>query len=179
MPFAFYAAFLGTLGSIISLSYIAVTEHDRENPKTFSELVAAERHLLLRFRWISIVCSTLLAVTVYWYIVPRNEYGLLQSLAWSLEYFAGILMLAFPARDKFLTIHTTCAQAMAVGMLSLAYLFLPALTGAYFILGLLCALAMTLFGFAAIIDKKRFILHELAFNFISHVTICIAALGLR
>lgn len=177
MSLAFFAAFLGTIGSIVSLGYIAVTEHDRKNPKTFSELVAVERHLLYRFRWITIVCSTLLAITVYWFIAPRNEHGLAQSLAWSLEYLGGILMLIFPANDKFLLVHTICAQAMAVGMFALACLFLPALDGIYFSLGLLCVIAMAGFGVATIIDKQRFILYELAYIFISHITICVAALA--
>lgn len=179
MPFAFYAAFLGTLGSIVSLGYIAATEHSQKNLRTFSELVAAEQHLLFRFRWVSIICSTLLAITVYWFIAPRNDYGLAQTIAWSLEYLGGILMLTFPARDKFIAIHTIFAQAMAAGMFALACLFLPVLDGLYFNLGLLCVLAMTIFGAATIIDKKRFMLHELTFIFISHITICIAALGLR
>lgn len=179
MPWTLYPAFLGTIVSIISLSHIALSEHDRSSPKTFSELVAAERHLLFRFRWISILCSTLLAITVYWFIAPRSSYGLAQSLAWSLEYLGGMLMLTFPAKDKFLALHTVCAQAMAIGMFVLACLFLPVLDGSYFNLGLVCAIAMTVFGVATIIDKGRFIIHELAFIFISHITICIAALGLR
>lgn len=179
MSLAFYAAFLGTLGSIICLSYLAVTQHDRKNPKTFSELVAVERHLLYRFRWISIVCSTLLAITVYFYIAPRNPYGSIQALAWSLEYLGGILMLTFPAKDKFITLHTICAQVMAAGMLILACVFLPALDGVYFALGLLCTLLMITLGVATIVDKKRFMVYELAFIFISHITICIAALGIR
>ena len=122
MPLAFYTAFLGTIGSIIGHGYIAVSQHDRQNPKSLSELAAAERQLLRRFRWTAFVNSTLLAITVYWFIAPRNEYGLVQSLAWSLEYLGGILMLIFPAKDKFLALHNAFALAMAVGMLALAYL---------------------------------------------------------
>lgn len=178
MPWTFYPVFLGTIGSIIGHSYIAFSEHGKQNLKTLSEIAAAERHLLSRFRWVALTCSTLLGITVYWFIAPRNQYGVIQSLAWSLEYFGGILMLVFPAKDKLLPLHNICAQAMAVGMLSLAYLFLPILNGYYFALGMVCALAMTIFGIATIFDKKRFLYHELAFIFISHITICIAALGL-
>ena len=179
MPWTFYAVFLGTVGSIIGHSYIAISDHDSKNLKTLSEIAATERQLLIRFRWVALTCSTLLAITIYWFIAPRNHYGLLQSLAWSLEYLGGILMLVFPAKDKLLELHNICAQAMAVGMLALAYLFLPVLHGDYFVLGLVSALAMTLFGIATVLDKRHFIVHEMSFIFISHITICVAALALR
>lgn len=179
MPWTFYTVFLGTIGSIVAHGYFAISKHDSENPKTLSELAAAERHLLIRFRWTVLGFSSLMAITVYWFIVPRNSYALAQSLAWSLEYLGGFLMAVVPAKDKLLKLHNTFAQSMAVGMLSLAYLFLPALEGYYFGFGLACALAMTLFGIATVFDKKRYIFHEMTFIFISHITICIAALGLR
>lgn len=178
MPFAFYAAFLGTIGSIAAHGYLAVSKHSYENPKSLSELAAAESHLLVRFRWTVLGFSTLLAITVYWFIAPKNAYGTLQSLAWSLEYVAGFLMAVIPAKDKLLPIHNFFAQTMAVGMLALACLFLPALDGYYFILGLVSVLAMVGFGVATFLDKRHYIVHELSFIFISHITICIAALAL-
>jgi hypothetical protein len=179
MPLTYYAAFIGTIGSIVAHGYLAISEHDHENPKTLSELAAAERHLLIRFRWTVLGFSTLLAITVYWFIAPRNSYGLLQSLTWSLEYLGGFLMAVVPARDKFLSLHNIFAQAMALGMLVLAFSFLPALHSFYFILGLVLALTMALFGIATVLDKKHYLVHEISFIFISHITICIAALGLR
>ena len=179
MPLTFYAAFLGTIGSIVAHGYLAISKDHRENPKTLSELAAAERHLLIRFRWTVLGFSSLLGITVYWFIAPRNSYGFVQSLAWSLEYLGGFLMAVFPARDKFLSLHNIFAQAMAVGMLTLAYLFLLALHGYYFVLGLTLAIAMTVLGIATVLDKRRYIFYEMSFIFISHITICIAALGLR
>ncbi len=179
MPLLFYTAFIGTIGSIVAHSYLAVSKHSYEHPRSLSELAAAERHLLIRFRWTVLSFSTLLGITVYWFIAPRNSYGVVQSLAWSLEYLGGFLMAVVPAGDKFLSLHTIFAQTMAVGMLALAYLFLPALHGSYFILGLVLAVAMTVFGIATILDKRHYIVHELSFIFLSHITICIAALGLR
>lgn len=181
MPWTFYTAFLGTVGSILGHGYIAITEHDHQNPKSLSELAAAEQHLLTRFRWTALTCSTLLGITVYGFIAQRNTYGLWQSLAWSLEYISGILMVIVPAKDKNMAIHNVCAQVMALGMLALAYLFLPALTGSYFLIGLLSVLSMTVFGVATVLDRRHFIIYEIAFIFIfiSHITICIAALSLK
>lgn len=179
MPFAFYTAFIGTIGSIIGHSYIALSRHDQQNPKSLSELAAAESKLLRQFRWTALINSTLLAITVYFFIAPRNGDGLAQSVAWSIEYLGGILMLIFPAKERLLALHEACALAMAIGMFALACLFLPALDGFYFTLGLLCIGMMTIFGIAAIIDKKRIIGHELIFIYTSHITICIAAFALR
>lgn len=179
MPWPFYTVFLGTIGSIVAHGYLAISKHDGENPKTLSELAAAERRLLIRFRWTVLSFSTLLGITVYGFIAPRNSYGLLQSLAWSLEYLGGFLMAVIPAKDGLLKTHNAFAQVMAVGMLALAFFFLPALHGSYFILGLGLTLAMIAFGVATIFDKRHYIIHELSFIFISHITICIAALGLR
>jgi hypothetical protein len=179
MPWTFYTVFLGTIGSIVAHGYLAISKHNHENPKTLSELAAAERHLLIRFRWTVLGFSTLLGITVYWFIAPRNQYGLVQSLAWSLEYLGGFLMAVVPARDKLFSLHNMFAQAMAIGMLALAYLFLPALHGYYFLLGLVLTLVMTLFGIATVLDKRHYIVHEMSFIFISHITICTAALGLR
>ena len=112
MPLTFYPVFLGTIGSIVAHSYLAISKHNHENPKTLSELAAAERHLLIRFRWTVLSFSTLLGITVYWFIAPRNSYGIVQSLAWSLEYLGGFFMAVIPARDRLLRLHNGFAQAM-------------------------------------------------------------------
>ena len=88
-------------------------------------------------------------------------------------------MLIFPARDKYLAFHEWCALAMAVGMYTLAIFFIPALEGPYLFLAIGCVFAMTVFGIATFFNKKHYIVHELGFIFVSHITICIAALGLR
>lgn len=154
MPITFYAAFIGTIGSVIGHSYIAISRHTQQSPKSLSELAAAESKLLKQFRWTALINSTLLAITVYFFISPRNDYGLAQSVAWSLEYLGGILMLIFPAKDKLLRLHVVFALAMAVGMFALACLFLPILDGIYYGLGLICTIAMAVSGIAVFIDKK-------------------------
>ena len=179
MSLSFYAVFIGTIGSIVGHSYIAASKYNHQSPKSLSELTAVEGKLLRQFRWTAFINSTLLAVTVYWFIAPRNNLGLAQSVAWSIEYLGGILMLIFPARDKFLAFHAASALAMAIGMYALAFLFLPVLSGAYLTLAVVCTVVMTISGTATFFDKKHYIIHELVFIFASHISICIAALGLR
>lgn len=69
----FYAAFLATLVSIVGLSRMAIKEHDKLQPRTLSELAAAQEPLLNHFRKILWVCGTLFAITVYGYLVPRID----------------------------------------------------------------------------------------------------------
>ncbi len=173
-----YAAFLGTIGSIVGHSYIAISHKNGQRLRSLSELAATDSHLLQLFRFTAFTNSTLLAITVYGFIAPRNDYGLAQSIAWSIEYLCGILMLIFPARGSSLTFHNVSAISMAVGMYLLCFLFLPVLDGIFHVVLWGCACAMTAFGAATFLDDARYMLYELCFIFTSHITICVAALGM-
>jgi len=84
-----------------------------------------------------------------------------------------------PARGKTLGWHTVFAQGMAVGMLSLAYLFWIGLPGVCGGLELVFSLAMTMLVILMATDRHRFIFYELPFIFLSHGSILVAALALR
>lgn len=174
----FYAAFLATALSVVSLSWIAVKEYSRHQPRTLSELVAAQEHLLRRFRLTLVVCGTLFAVTVYGYLVPRINDSVLLLATWTLTYLGNLLAAALPARARTAKHHYFSAQAMAVGMLLTAFVFTSNLSGVYSEIELYISVAMSLLGIMTFVDKSRFIIYELLFIFLSHVSILVAALAL-
>jgi hypothetical protein len=67
---------------------------------------------------------------------------------------------------------------MAVGMVLMAYAFAISLTGVYSEIEVYISVAMSLLGIMTFVDKSRFIIYELAFIFMSHVSILVAALAL-
>jgi hypothetical protein len=178
IPITFYTAFLATVLSITSLSWIAVKEFDKRQPRTLSELAAAQEHLLNHFRRTLFICGTLFAVTVYGYLVPRISSSELLAATWTLTYVGNILAAVIPARDKTIKYHYLSAQAMAVGMLLMAYTFAISLTGVYGEIEVYISVAMSLLGIMTFVDKSRFIVYELLFIFMSHISILVAALAL-
>jgi hypothetical protein len=174
----FYAAFLASVLSITGLSWIAIKEFDKRQPRTLSELAAAQEHLLNHFRRTLFVCGTLFAVTVYGYLVPRISSSGLLATAWTLTYLGNILAAIIPARDKTIKYHYLSAQAMAIGMLLMAYIFAASLPGGYSEVEVYISAAMSLLGIMTFIDKSRFIIYELSFIFLSHISILVAALAL-
>jgi len=135
--------------------------------------------LLKYFRIVLWLCGTLFAITMYWFVVPRIAHPVLIAVAWSLEYVGNLTLAVIPARGKTMSWHTVFAQVMAVGMLSLAYLFWIGLPGVYGGLELVFSLAMTMLVILMATDRRRFIFYELPFIFLSHGSILVAALALR
>ncbi len=179
ITWAFYPAFLATLLSVISLSRIAFKYHDKQQPRTLSELAAAQQALLNRFRTILWVCGTLFAITVYGYVVAQINHASLLAGAWTLTYAGNLLAAIIPARDKQLKLHNICAQAMGVGMLAMAYLFWLNLGGAAAGSEACISLAMTLLIFMTLTDRKHYIFYELSFIFLSHFSILVAVLAVE
>ncbi|TAH33475.1 hypothetical protein EYC59_05080 [Candidatus Saccharibacteria bacterium] len=165
-----------TLGSIIILTRIAVSTHSRTAPKSLSERAALEQTLLLRFRNTLLLCSTLFAVAVYFFIAPAAPYPWFIVGAWTLEYVGVIIAAILPAKGKTFYPHVAAAQSMGAGMLLLAFAFWKNTTGVGSALELGLALAMTIFAVLIYTDKCRYIFHELAFIYLSHFTIVLAAL---
>lgn len=178
-PWAFYPAFLALAGSIGLLSHIAYSQYDGGSPRSLSELVVDEKALLRRFRRILLVCGTLFAISVYWYIVPRSARSELVVLAWTVEYIGVILAAVLPAKGRTFWWHIGTAHFMGIGMLLLAYAFGASLSGNYAALEIVLALGMSAFALLTFADRKRYIFYELAFIFTSNFSIVIACLALR
>jgi hypothetical protein len=180
-PFSFYTIFVGTIISVISLTYIARKEHNPNQPKTLSEIAAQKKHILLFFRLIVWGCGLLFAVTVLYYILPRigtSHHDLLFGV-YLFTIACELLLGLFAARDSLeKTLHEIFAYGMGVGLLLTAVLFAISLNGIYSQLEYLLTFVMVILCIMAIVDKKRFIFYELPFIYLSHFTIIIATVAL-
>lgn len=165
-----------TLGSMTVLTKIAASTRSRTAPKSLSERAALEDILLVRFRKTLLVCSTLFALSIYFFIAPAAEHPWWIAAAWTLEYAGVIIAALLPAKGKTFYPHVAAAQCMGAGMLLLAFAFWQNTTGIGSVLQLSLALAMTVFAILIYTDKRRYIFHELAFIYLSHFTIVLAAL---
>ena len=178
MHWAVLVSLLATGISMVGLTYLAYKEHDRNQPRTLSELAAAQDRLLRRFRIILWLCGTLFAVAMYGYVIPKSMLPVLVFIAWSIVIVGEFLVSFLPAKGKTRRAHEVSAQCMAFGMGATAFLFLFDLTGAYLVIGVSIALIMALLAAATFIDPRRFILYELLFLYLSHASIVLAALFL-
>lgn len=175
---AFYISVFATVISAVSLSTIAYREHDRTQPRTLSELVAAQDHLLHRFRNILFLCGTLFAVPMYGYIIPHSAYSVWLFVAWTMGYIGNLLAGFVPARGATQRFHELCAQLMAAGMIGLGYLFWLGLSGSYATIELGFAIGMSVCAVGTIVDRPRFLYYELPFLYLSHLSIVVAAYAL-
>lgn len=175
---AFFISLVATLISVTSLTRIAYLEHDRMQPRTLSELAAAEDHLLRRFRNILLLCGTLFAIAMYAFIVPKVSSAIWVFVAWTASYTSNMLLAVIPARGKTQWVHTVIARIMGGGMLALAYLFWQHLPTPYATLELPITIAMSALALMTIIDVRRFVFYELPFLYLSHISIVIAAAAL-
>lgn len=173
-----YLSLLATTISITGLTLIAYREHDHEQPRTLSELAAAQDHLLRRFRIILWVCGTLFAIVMYGYVVPHSTLPPLIFIAWTMVIVGELLVSFLPAREKTRRSHEISAQCMALGMGASAFLFLANLSGVYLAIELGIAFSMGLLAVATFIDPRRFIFYELLFLYLSHTSIVLTTLFL-
>jgi hypothetical protein len=174
MYVALFSSVLATLISMVSLSYLAFSGHDRKQPRTLSELVAAQDHLLRRFRNILWLCGTLFAVAMYGYAIPHSAYSVWLFGAWTLVYLGDIFAGSIPAKGATRHLHELCAQLMAVGMVGTAFVFWLSLTGVPSIIELGIACVMLMLAVATFINPRRFIFYELPFLYLSHISIVVA-----
>ena len=72
LAFTFYAAFPGTFLSITILTYIAWKEHHPDHPQSLSAFVAQRKQLVNWFRIVTVVVSSLFAVTIYFFHRAQN-----------------------------------------------------------------------------------------------------------
>lgn len=173
----FLAAWLATIGSMVKLTTIAVRYHDRQHPKSLSELALAEDRALLLFRKVLFICASLFSVTIYGFIGPRLDNPLPSVVAWTVVYIGIMCVAVLPARGGTFMPHVAAAQTMGAGMLALALCFWLTVGGGFGRVELLLAFCMAILGLLTYIDRRRFIFYELAFIYLNHITIVVAALA--
>lgn len=173
---AFILSLIATLGSVVFLTKIAASTHTPAAPKSLSERATLETALLVRFRKTLLVCSTLFAIAIYFFIAPAAEHSWWIIVAWTMEYIGVIIAAILPAKGKTFHAHVAVAQCMGIGMLLLAFAFWKNTTGVGSTIELVLALIMTAFALLTYLDKRRYIFHELIFIYLSHFTIVLAAL---
>ncbi len=165
-----------TAGSILFLTKIAVATHSPTAPKSLSERAVLEELLLVRFRKTLLICSSLFALAIYFFIAPAAEHPWLIAGAWTLEYIGVLIAALLPAHGKTFYPHVAAAQCMGVGMLLLAFAFWANTTGIGAFIEMAFGLMMVLFALLTYFDTRRYIFHELTFIYLSHLTIVLAAL---
>jgi hypothetical protein len=176
LNWAFYPVFVGVIVSVIGLSRIARKERGA-TVVTLSELAAAEEALLKRFRNILMFCGVLFAITLFGFIVPRTSSAV---LVFGVLMIGGELLAAvILARGKTSRTHLVLAEIMAVGMLGLGVSFALVLTGGFSVLEVALTIGMVVSALLTVVNKKRYISHELAFIFSSHFSVLAAAITLR
>jgi hypothetical protein len=180
MAFWLYSpAFLATAISIVGWTYMAVKEHNNVSPQALSELGAARSETLAYFRCILWICGVLFGITMYFFVIPRIDLWLLHTLAWSMTLFGEVLLGVYPAIGKTKRLHDMLAMIMGVGMLAMSYLFWWSFGGIFMYVEMGIALAMTLLAILTIIRFRIFIVYELLFIFLSHISILVAVIALK
>jgi len=174
---ALISAITASFGSIFFLGRIAYNLHDVKKSRSLSELAVLESKTLRKFRQVLLMCGTLFAISIYLFIAPMLHNRLIAA-AWSIEYIGVIFVAMIPALGKTFKLHVTFAQVMGAGMLALTYVFYLSLPRFWNVIELIIGVFMTLFAIATYLDRRHYIQHELAFIFLSHFTIVLAALSL-
>ena len=173
-----YPAFGATAISIICLSYLAIKGHERENPRTLSIVAAASPTTLLYFRLVLWTCATLFAITMYGYVIPNIKFAGWQGLAWSITYIPELILALLPAKGRTLRAHSLFAMVMGIGMLSSAWLFVFSVSASLQVYLLAIAVIMSLMGLLTFIDKSRYIIYELSFIYLAHISIVLTVFSL-
>ena len=168
-----------TLGSVYNLTKIATTTHSPLALKSLSERATLEALLLTRFRNTLLICSSLFAASIYFFIAPSANLGLWIVGAWTLEYVGVIVAAYLPAKGKTFYLHLAGAQAMGLGMLLLAFAFWKNYKGIGSNIELTISATMFILALLTLFDKRRYIFHELGFIYLNHLSIVVAALLLK
>lgn len=178
VPWLVYPALYGMLVSMTALTGMVFRLHDKRQPKSLSQLVTAEMRFLKQFRNILLLCGTLFSVTVFGFIIPNFTWPLALMVVWSLAYLANAAIAFIPAANRTASLHAKLAQLMAASFLAAAYLLALGLSGDYADLELFIAFTMSLLAILTLTDTRHFVVYELAFIYLSHLSILLASLAL-
>ena len=178
-PFAFYPVFFGTILSIVSLSLLTRREYQSGKSVTLSHLGGSHKKALQQFRAILWVCGTLFSMTVLFFISPRIN-SRVMLIVWTMTYFCEIMLGAIPDHKGWRQIlHKIFAYGMGLGFLIAAVFFSIKFDGVYGAASWIILLGMLIAVITTIFDRKRFLLYELIYIYLSHIGIVIATLAVR
>jgi hypothetical protein len=176
MNLTFYPAFLGTLISIMSLTYLARREYQSGQAHTISRLGAGHQKALRQFRTILWGCGTLFMITMLLYIAP-GLHSSLMFVVWLLTYTCEVLLGAIPDRKGWQHVwHNIFAWSMAAGFFVTAAFFSLRLSGVYQIISVVILVGMLSSAALIFFDRKRNLVYELSSIFLSHIGILVATL---
>ena len=175
---AFVSAILGMAISLSALTNLLVKNHDKLNPKSLSELAAAEDKLLRQFRVGLFICGSLFAISMYFLVLPRMDEPIPLLTVYSISYLSILLAALLPARSTTLKFHIFAGRIMGISMLMLSYLFAYGVHGVFGRIEILLAIFMTSLAAVTYMDKKHFAYYEIAYLGLNHLTIVIACISL-
>jgi hypothetical protein len=176
----FYAAFLATFLAITILTFLAWREHNPELPRSFSGIAAQTKRLVNWFRVVTVVVSTLFAITMYFFIIPKIPYGTALFVVWTIGYVSDQLLALFPERGTIeRQLHSFFAYTLAATFLMISVIFVFSFSGGFRVLQIGTLVGMLILAALTRLDKKRFIFYELAFIYLSHFSILVAAIALK
>ncbi len=177
---AFISGCLGIALSTFGLGGFAIREHRKEKRRTVSELAAKDKKTLLEFRIILWTCGTLIAVCMFYLVLPSLHANNLLRLSYAVVFWCELLLAAIPAyENKLGKLHNVLAFAMAGGMLALAFCFIFTLSGNYALMEVGIFGSMVILGILALRYWDHFLYFQLPFIFMSHMSILIAAIAVR
>ena len=174
-----YPAMIATIISMVGLSYFAYRRHNSAQPRTLSQLATTSAGSLWQFRLILWVCSVLFGITLLFSIAPVARLGGLIAIAGLTMCLSEIILAIIPAKNHWPNLfHNLFGYLMGVAMFALVVLFWASLGGiARLIEGTLGGLMVAAFG-AMLADRPRFIRYELAYIYLSHVSIVVVGAAL-
>jgi hypothetical protein len=177
-PIVYYPTFIATALSVAGLTYLAIKEHQPENPRTLSVIATSSKSTLRYFQIVLWLCGTLFAISMYFYVIPRARLPLWQTIAWTATYTSEMLLAFLHAANETEKVHNLLSFIMGAGMLSSAYIFTAAFQNMTQHVELAIAVTMTLLGGLTFLDNKRYIFYELPFIFLAHISILVASISL-
>jgi len=169
-----HIALFSTALSAVSLLYLSFKLHDKNHPKTLSEIAITNRVSLWYFRIVLWISGLLFAASIYT-ALPRFDYGLFVFMAANFAIVGTMLLAVFPSREGWnLPIHNATAHVMAFGMAMLVLVFAIGGSGAYAYAEYIFFTLMLLCTFLAIRFRAYFIHFEILFVLIAHTAIVTA-----
>lgn len=167
-----YPAIIGTCLSVWLWLRFVVRNHDKESPMTLSELGAQTDARY--FRFVLWLCGPLFGITIVFYLGPRIAspwivYSLVLVVLF--EVLAGVFL---PRTTRGKVLHGIAAYGMAICMFVSAVGLALSLQALSWALWLLVA-AMLVCAIMAGLRHGRFLVYELAFIFLSHISMVAAS----
>jgi hypothetical protein len=174
---SYYPAFLGMTVSLVGLSYFALKHYTIEKPFSLSDFATTDKDAMRLFRIIVIPGTSLFALSVFFYILPRVTNVSLIAVVSAITLLSGILLALIPANaGKKLSLHGWSATIMSLSSLALVFIFSNQLTDWRSELLLSFGLIMILLIVFALRYPKKFLYFELPFIWLCNLSVLITVM---